>query len=245
MARPLFGVGAAFICWAAVSCGTPVGGDGRVVAGGVDGPLIYSDGSLDEGEDAIVIGVVDVDGDCLYLNAADDPTDPSLRVPVVWPDGTQWQDDPAGVVLTNGDTALVGDVVTGAGGYHQPGDVARLAGLQGAELAAECADGEHQEVAIFSPGIEVRRQEIRFDDPQFVGLCESMESEFAEGEPSPYSTADEAVAGFVAEHAILQGLVVEGGTITYRGKPVGSYQLVERPGDTFVVASGDWCFPDD
>ncbi len=67
---------------------------------------------------------VALDGDCLYLERAGDP---SIRYPVVWPLGTAWQEDPAGVVLPNGDVALLGQVVNGGGGYHQPDAVKRLA----------------------------------------------------------------------------------------------------------------------
>jgi len=54
-------------------------------SGGTDGPVIYG-GSSNDGEDAQVGGVVTLDGECLYLQFADDP---SLRYPVVWPSQPQ------------------------------------------------------------------------------------------------------------------------------------------------------------
>ena len=84
---------------------------------------------------------------------------------------------------------------------------------------------------------------IPFEDPQLVGLCEDMQADFAEGEPSPSASEEEAAAQFVKEHSILEGLDVGDGKIVYRGQQVGSYRIVERPGGTFAVESAGWCYP--
>ncbi len=117
--------------------------------GGVDGPVIFSGSNPDNsGEDALISGIVSLEGECLYLMGDDnDPNSP--RDLVVWPAGTKWQADPAGVVLPNGDVALLGEVVEGGGGYHGPDYVLDLAGEEAAALAERCA-GPGQGVAIFN-----------------------------------------------------------------------------------------------
>ena len=116
---------------------------------GVDGPVIFSGSNPDNsGEDALISGIVSLEGECLYL-MGDDNDPNSSRDLVVWPAGTKWQADPAGVVLPNGDVALLGDVVEGGGGYHGPDDVLDLAGEEAAALAGRCA-GPGKGVAIFN-----------------------------------------------------------------------------------------------
>ena len=80
---------------------------------------------------------------------------------------------------------------------------------------------------------------LAFEDPQLAGLCEDSIADFAEGEPAPSSTEQEAVAQFVAEHKILAGLALVGGTIFLREQRVGTYQVVDRPGGTLAVESGE------
>lgn len=71
-----------------------------------------------------------------------------------------------------------------------------------------------------------------------------MISDFGDGEPASSTTEESAAAQFVTEHRVLEGLVVDGGKIFHRGEQVGSYKVVERPGNTFAVESARWCFPD-
>ena len=79
------------------------------------------------------------EGECLYLIDGDDDDPNSSRDLVVWPAGTKWQADLVGVVLPNGDVALLGEVVEGGGGYHGPDYVLDLAGEEAAALAERCA----------------------------------------------------------------------------------------------------------
>jgi len=87
-------------------------------------------------------------------------------------------------------------------------------------------------------------ERLAFENPEFSGLCEDMIADFAEGEPSPHSTKEQAAAQFVAENSILDGLEVVDGAILLRGESVGSYQVISRPGDTFAVETATWCYPD-
>jgi hypothetical protein len=84
---------------------------------------------------------------------------------------------------------------------------------------------------------------LAFEDSQLAGGCEDTTAEFAEGEPSPSSTEQEAAAQLVAENKILEGLELVDGVILLRGEQVGSYQVVARPGGTFAVESAMWCYP--
>ncbi len=212
-----------------------------VGSGGVDGPVIYSGESpFGGGEDAQISGVITLEGECLYLSSLDDP---ALRYPVVWPRGTQWQEDPPGVVLPDGHVAVVGDVATGSGGYHHPEDVESRADADGAELADRCADGPSREVAIFNPGSDVNLELLPFEDPRLFGLCEDMIADFAEGEPGASSTEEEAVAEFVDANWVLRGLVVEDGKIYHLGEQVGTYDIITLPEDTLAVESAEWCYP--
>ena len=85
---------------------------------------------------------------CLYLKAGTE------RVPVVWPSGASWQEDPPAVVI--GDfTINLGEVVKGSGGYLKQNQVSSLAGESVAEAAHACA-GPTGEIAFFNRGSSVR-----------------------------------------------------------------------------------------
>jgi hypothetical protein len=84
---------------------------------------------------------------------------------------------------------------------------------------------------------------LPFENPELAGLCEDLINDFAEGEPSPAATEEEAADLLVTENSILRGLEVRDGKVFHLGQQVGSYQVVERPGDTFAVESAEWCFP--
>ena len=129
---------------------TPLGRGGA----GVDGPVIHSGFAFAAGgEDALIEGVLLLDGDCLYINF---PDMPGVRYPVVWPHGTSWQDEPAGVVLSSGDVSVLGSWVSGSGGYHS--DRRRIESVtnhEETELALRCAEDPYREVAIFNLGSKV------------------------------------------------------------------------------------------
>jgi len=129
---------------------TPLGRGGA----GVDGPVIHSGFAFAAGgEDAQIEGVLVLDGDCLYIEF---PDMPGVRYPAVWPHGTSWQDEPAGVVLPGGEVALLGTWVSGGGGYHsERSRIESVTNHEGTELALRCAEDPHREVAIFNLGSRV------------------------------------------------------------------------------------------
>ena len=131
---------------------TPLGRGGA----GVDGPVIHSGFSFGSGgEDALIEGVLALEGDCLYIEF---PDLPGARYPTVWPHGTGWQDDPAGVILPGGEPALLGTGVSGGGGFHsERSRIESVTDREGAELAMRCAENPFREVAIFNPGGRVKR----------------------------------------------------------------------------------------
>ncbi|MEM9655227.1 MAG: hypothetical protein AAGA65_24260 [Actinomycetota bacterium] len=137
------------ILGAAVYWWTPLGRGGP----GVDGPVIHSGFSFGgDGEDALIEGTVVLDGDCLYIKAPD----AGVRYPVVWPHGSRWQDEPAGVILPGGAVALLGTPVSGGGGYHSDRSrIESVTGDAGTQLALRCAEDPYREVAIFNPGSSV------------------------------------------------------------------------------------------
>jgi hypothetical protein len=76
-----------------------------------DGPLVVTDADWIFGTgasmDAMGGGVLTIDGDCVRLG--DDP--------VVWPDGTSWDEDERTVRLPGDRLARPGDTIAGGGGY--------------------------------------------------------------------------------------------------------------------------------
>lgn len=113
---------------------------------GVDGPVMrYPErSSSQEGMAAEVRGVLELDGECLYV-ALDEVGE---RYPVVWPAGTRWDADAQVVVPPQGESMGVGDEVYGGGGYLYVEDVERIAGSQASALAAECVDNAYGEIAV-------------------------------------------------------------------------------------------------
>lgn len=93
---------------------------------------------------AEVRGVLELDGECLYV-ALDDVGE---RYPVVWPAGTRWDAANQAVVTVRGESMAIGDEVYGGGGYVYVDGVQRIAGSQAAALAAECVDNTHGEIAV-------------------------------------------------------------------------------------------------
>ena len=120
-------------------------------SGGVDGPVIEGN-RRSGGEDAEVAGVVQIEGDCIYLSRPD--TD--ARYPVIWPKGTSWDADESAIDLP-GRSELVraGDSVYGGGGYHKEGTLEHHTTDEGIDLALRCVDNEHGEIAVFNSGGDV------------------------------------------------------------------------------------------
>lgn len=97
-----------------------------------------------EGMAAEVRGILELDGECLYM-ALDEVGE---RYPVVWPAGTRWDAATRAVVTARGESMAIGDEVHGGGGYLYVGDVEGIAGSQAAALAARCVDNTYGEIAV-------------------------------------------------------------------------------------------------
>ena len=76
-----------------------------------DGPLVVTDADwifgAGESMDAMAAGVLAIDEDCVRLGDS----------PVVWPDGTSWDEGEQAVRLPGDRLARAGDQVSGGGGY--------------------------------------------------------------------------------------------------------------------------------
>ena len=97
----------------------------------------YQDASSDSGKLANLLqGVLEVDGDCLYL----DQKSIGQRFPILWPAGTRWDGTNRSVVSPAGQVMRIGGVVEGRGGYFYLSDVNLLAGAAAWNLAARCVD---------------------------------------------------------------------------------------------------------
>ncbi|HZX55377.1 MAG TPA: hypothetical protein VFE86_11895 [Ilumatobacteraceae bacterium] len=81
-------------------------------------------------------GVLQVEGDCLYL------VQPALqqRFPILWPAGTRWDGQNQSVVSPAGEVMRVGDAVQGRGGYYFLSDIHLFAGTAASNLAVQCVD---------------------------------------------------------------------------------------------------------
>ena len=118
-------------------------------SGGVDGPVIVSAPS-NNGEDAEISGTISLEGECLYVNLDD------VRFPVVWPNGSRWEEEAQSIVLPGGVVVEPGDFVEGGGGYHQPDRVGVTAGPEAEALAQQCAEQPFREVAIFNASGDIQ-----------------------------------------------------------------------------------------
>ncbi|MDH3193867.1 MAG: hypothetical protein OEM40_06055 [Acidimicrobiia bacterium] len=99
--------------------------------------------SSQEGMAAEVRGVLELDGECLYV-ALDEVGE---RYPIVWPAGTRWDADNQAVVTSRGESMAIGNKIYGGGGYLHVEDVERIAGSQASALAAKCVDNTYGEIA--------------------------------------------------------------------------------------------------
>lgn len=115
---------------------------GSRYGGEVDGPLLTSTGSSEEGMAALVRGRVTLDDGCLLLRG----------MPVVWPEGTSWDDGT--LTLSSGASVEVGERVSGGGGYLTVRVVREFFGDEVATAARECL-GPTREIAVFNRGSEV------------------------------------------------------------------------------------------
>jgi hypothetical protein len=114
-------------------------------SGGVDGPVIEGNRSTG-GTDAEVLGVVAIEGDCIFLSQAETAT----RYPVVWPHGTSWNGAESAIELPDGTLVHAGNRLYGGGGYYTGANLDGYTVAEGVELALRCVDNEYGEVAVFN-----------------------------------------------------------------------------------------------
>jgi hypothetical protein len=112
----------------------------------VDGPVIRYPHHSDDTEqlDALVSGVLQLEGPCLYVFS--DPS--SERYPIVWPAGTHWDEASTSVVSATGELMPIGGEVSGGGGYFYVADVEHLVGSDAAVLVSQCIDNQYGEIAM-------------------------------------------------------------------------------------------------
>jgi len=82
-----------------------------------------------------------------------------------------------------------------------------------------------------------------FGSPEVAGLCETFETELAEG-AAGVPTRERAVAQLVDAYSVLSSTTIRGDTISYEGEPVGTVTVVERSAGGFTVVEAEWCYPD-
>lgn len=118
---------------------------GSDFAGGVDGPVMFAPGPATEGgDDALIEGVLVLDGDCLFVGDGA----PGARFAVVWPFGTTWDADAEEVVGPDGIRIPLGSTLSAGGGYGSPETLEHLLDDDAlAERADACAEGEFRELA--------------------------------------------------------------------------------------------------
>lgn len=133
------------------ACGVTEGGSwpgtSGDVKGSVEGPLLVSSGPGDgSGMAAVVRGELALsDTGCLLLSG----------MPVVWPEGTEWDEHDSAVRLPGGNTAPMGVFVIGGGGYYsQLSAIAEQFGQEIANASEPCL-GQTGEVAVFNIGSDV------------------------------------------------------------------------------------------
>ena len=117
----------------------------EAASSGVDGPLMrHVAPETPEGEAAEIAGVLELEGDCLYLSSELD----DQRYPIVWPRSTRWDSSRSVVVLGNGDEVGVTDRVSGGGGYHNVARLEMSVSAEVAALASRCVDNTYGEVVV-------------------------------------------------------------------------------------------------
>jgi hypothetical protein len=111
----------------------------------IDGPVMrYQEtSSTSVGLANLLVGVLQVEGDCLYL-----VQNPVGRFPILWPAGTRWDGPNQSVVSPVGEVMRIGGSLEGSGGFFYLSDVHLLAGSAALNLAARCVDNSFRQIAV-------------------------------------------------------------------------------------------------
>ena len=113
----------------------------------VDGPLLFSGGSSDDGMGALVKGPVTLEEGCLSVNGH----------PAIWPRGTVWDSESQVLTLPDGVDVALGEEVTGGGGYYsQQSRPVDDYPTEVADLLRVCL-GPSDEVAMFNLGQPIEK----------------------------------------------------------------------------------------
>jgi hypothetical protein len=85
--------------------------------------------------EALLTGVLELDGMCLYVASGGE------RTTVVWPAGTGWSEEQGMLQLADGTLAGIGEQISIEGGYADALRVAHLLGVDGElpSLLTDCA----------------------------------------------------------------------------------------------------------
>ena len=112
----------------------------------IDGPVMRypTTGSPSGDLDTLLQGVLQIEGDCLYLELAA----LAQRYPILWPAETTWDEANQSVVSPVGEVIPMGSVIEGRGGYFFLSDVHLYGGTAASNLASTCLDNANKQVAV-------------------------------------------------------------------------------------------------
>jgi hypothetical protein len=96
---------------------------------------------------ALIRGVLQLEGSCLYLTSIDVVGE---RYPVLWPAGTSWDEQSKAVAPPVGAPIPIGGTVVGGGGFLYASDVDHLARPEASARASSCVDNTYGEIAVFN-----------------------------------------------------------------------------------------------
>ena len=106
--------------------------------GGVDGPVVTSPRSFGGGaNDALVIGTVLIEDDCVFLLSADG----ERATPVAFPAGTRW-DAQTEEIIVGSERVRSGGVIEGSGGHHSGETLAIVIGDRAHGAIQRCIDSD-------------------------------------------------------------------------------------------------------
>jgi hypothetical protein len=110
----------------------------------IDGPVLSSDHHSERGMLALITGRLRLADGCLFLGQSDSP--------VIWPNGSEWNDAQSAVQLDDGRVVRLGDLVSGGGGILSATDVSKLFDADLGKAVRNCdRDGRNAGALVFNP----------------------------------------------------------------------------------------------